>query len=215
MFADDIKLVIEMVAKHGPVTPLFVEAGGLEDPTIADYALTIAAMRKARGNPFAIDSHEPDGEAVRAAQFSRYLQIHRPLEPSLPGYVCEDPGAGGASIEQLPEKYPHAIGCLVALSVLEHVEEPWYAPEAMHDAMKPGGLLIVSVPWQFPHHPSPKDLWRFSPDGLRKLFESPTEAFEVLDCDWRLDIPADAGVLDIRTGRPQAIQSCYLVARAR
>ena len=210
MFADDIALVAEMVAKHGHVSPPFVEVGGLENPTIADYQITIDAMAMLRGKVFEEIDYDP---LVRAAQMARYLQIHRPLEPSLPGYICEDPGNGGRSIENLADKYPAACGVIVALSVLEHCGEPWFADEDLYQAMKPGGLLIVSVPWTFPHHPSPEDNWRFSPSGLRRIFEG--EHGEILECGWRLDIPADAGVLDIKTGRPQAIQSCYLVARAK
>ncbi len=83
--------------------------------------------------------------------------------------------------------------------------------------MMTGGLAIVSVPFCFPFHPSPEDNFRFTPTGLRHVFtalKGEPQRWEVLQADWRLDIPAEAAVLDIKTGRAQAIKSCHLVARA-
>ncbi len=218
MFFDDLKLVEEAVSKYGPVTPEFVEVGGIPNPTIADYSRTIEAVRLMRNRlrcPTCGGDGRPVPREMKEIQLCRYHNIHRPLDPYLPGYVCEDPENEGASIETLAEKYPHAIGCLVCLSTLEHCEEVWYAPEHLHDAMKPGGLLIVGVPFLFPFHPSPKDLWRFSPQGLEKLFESPKGAWEILWCDWRLKIGGEAGVLNVQDGKPQIVESCGLIARAR
>ncbi len=79
--------------------------------------------------------------------------------------------------------------------------------------MKPGGLLIVSTPWQFPTHFGPEDNWRFSASGLRHLFHG--EHFEVLECGQRLDVPAEAWIFDTTTGRIQIIQSSYCIARCR
>ncbi len=80
--------------------------------------------------------------------------------------------------------------------------------------MKPGGLVIVSVPFTFPYHAEcGQDCWRFTPTGLRKLFAN-GERWSILETDWRLDIPAEAGVIDVNTGRAVSIKSCYLVARA-
>jgi hypothetical protein len=98
------------------------------------------------------------------------------------------------------------------LSTLEHVEQPFEAVMQIRDVLRVGGLAIVSVPFQFPYHPSPSDHWRFTPSGLRIIFCRP--CWEILSCDWRLNIPASAGILDIHTGQPQAVQSCAIVARA-
>ncbi len=206
MWADDIALVAEVAAKYGPLPQPVVEVGGLEDPCIADYQRTIDAMRVPR------PSWPP--EEIRAAQEARYLKIHRPLEASAPGYRCEDPSTGGCDIEDLPERYGSSHwGTIIALSTLEHVRDLDEAASALYRAIRPNGLLVVSVPFEFPYHPSPKDYWRFTPDALRVLFIE--EAWWVLECDWRLNIPASAGVLNTQNGEPQAIRSCYLVGRAK
>lgn len=205
MFADDIALVKMAAEKYGPLPQPIVEVGGLEDPCIADYDRTIKAMAELRYQPGRID------EQVIAAQRARYLNIHRPLS-FLGEYEISNPETGGMDIGDLAGHAPECYGTVIALSVLEHTENPFAAVDDMRATMQIGGVCIVSVPFQFPCHPSPKDLWRFTPDGLRALFGS--DEWEVLYCDWRLRIPADAGVLDLHTGKPQAVESCAIIARA-
>jgi len=220
MWADDLALVREMVAKYGPLPagPV-VDVGGLERPCVADYSITtrkldeLAEVAKlAAGNV----THDWVQQKIAAAQQARYLDIHLPLS-FLGDYACENPSTGGLSIEDLWTKYDGVrapkIGTAILLSVLEHVGNPFECAELLRDAMADGGLVIVSVPFCFPYHPSPRDLWRFSPDGLRAVFER-CEMWEVLEADWRLDVPAEAGVIDIKTGRAQTIQSCYCVCKA-
>ncbi len=227
MFADDRLLVKELVAKYGPALQPIVDVGGLSRPCVAAYEKTIEAMAKLRWE----QTHEENGEEkyiesvgkidpddVRAAQMCRYLDIERPLS-FLGPHEIENPETGGVPIEGLSDRYPDGIGTAILLSVLEHVADPFVAIDRLRDAMQVGGLAIVSVPFCFPHHPSPEDCWRFTPTGLRYLFsppkgsEEPTR-WEILECEWRLDIPAEAGVLDIKTGRAQIIKSCYAIARA-
>jgi hypothetical protein len=231
--------VKQLVDKYGPAPQPIVDVGGLERPCVADYQLTIDAMAKWReehNDPR--DAGAMPAEELRAAQMCRYLDIERPLS-FLGQYTIENPEIpGGIPLERLAEKYhphfppkiaadgsvvldpsPGLIGTAILLSVLEHVADPFEAIDRLRDAMALGGLAIVSVPFCFPFHPSPEDCWRFTPGGLRRVFSSPVGSneparWQILECDWRLDIPAEAGVLDIKTGRAQIIKSCYLAARA-
>ena len=207
MFWDDVQLVAEMVAKYGAKGP-YIDIGGLEKPCIADYSLTIEAMELLGG----IRPKHSD-EDVMAAQMARYLDVFRPLEASCPGYEIVNPETGGPPIKFLYRRFPGSIGTAILLSVLEHVSNPFGATDDLYRSMATGGLAIVSVPFCFPYHPSPEDHWRFTPTGLRECFEH-NDLWEVLEADWRLDIPAEAGVIDLKTGRDQIIKSCYIVARA-
>ena len=206
-----------MVAKYGGVAP-FVDVGGLERPCVARYETTIDRMADLRSIPHA-EALPEYRDLADYAQRSRYLDIFRPLEASCPGYVCENPATGGLSIERLSEKYGSAengtgsIGTAILLSVLEHVANPFECARALRTAMQTDGLAIVSVPFMFPEHKSPRDLWRFTPDALREVF-CEQAGWRVEWADWRLRIGADSGVLDIHTMRPQAIESCACVARA-
>jgi hypothetical protein len=220
MFFDDVELVRSMVAKYS-ARPPYVECGGLSDPCIASYDLTIKAMREARDTHGYSNADVPT-DVTRAAQMCRYLQIHRPLEASCPGYRLENPETGGLPLERLAEKYDPArgtgIGTAILLSVLEHVADPFEAIDRLRDVMTPGGLVIVSVPWAFPTHYGPEDNWRISESGLRHIFSPPAGSGEsarwtILESGKRLDVPAEAGVLDGQ-GRAQIVQSAYIVARA-
>lgn len=225
MFHDDLLLVAEMVAKYSAKPP-YVEAGGLENPTIAAYEKTIEAVADYRRRVAAFIAGESDvkpGEPqdeIRAAQMCRYLQIHRPLEASCPGYALEDPSTGGVPLESLATKYRPdmgtGIGTAILLSVLEHVADPFVAVDGLRDAMATGGLAIASVPWAFPTHYGPEDNWRISASGLRHIFGAPAgepRRWEILECGDRLNIPAEAGILD-QHGRAQIVQSAFIVARA-
>ena len=211
MFADDLKLIREVAAKYGPIQGPIVDVGGLRRPCVANYQKTIDAMEALR-KQCAADGRQPEWREVAEAQHARYENIDNPLG-FLGDVIIENPATGGAPIEELWRHYPHAIGTAVVLSTLEHVRNPFAATEALWSAMKDGGLIVVSTPWTFPHHPSPEDNFRFSPTGLRYLFHP--DLWNVLEHGWRLRIPADAGVLCTRTGKPQAVESSYLVARAR
>lgn len=212
MFQADIDVLKRVAEKYGPLASPIVDIGGLENPTVADYQKTIDAMW-----PPGTDGQDPFN--VREAQLAR---ITRPLRPLafLGEYVIENPEAGGLAIEGLAQKYDGTvghqplIGTALLLSVLEHVERPWLAIDDLHAVMAVGGLVFVSVPWAFPTHHGPKDCFRYSPDGLRGLFADVAQ-WEILECDWHLRIPSDAGVLELQTGRPQAVEACYLVAKAK
>jgi len=91
--------------------------------------------------------------------------------------------------------------------VIEHVENPFRVFAALYQIMKPNSLLIIETVFCFPYHPSPRDYWRYSPDAL--LYLSQNSGFKVLDCNWRMVITADKGILNIQNGEPQEIRSVY------
>lgn len=58
----------------------------------------------------------------------------------------------------------------ICCSVLEHVEDPWAVAGNITKLLRPGGKLYVSVPWVWRYHAYPGDYWRFSWQGIQKLF---------------------------------------------
>ncbi len=55
--------------------------------------------------------------------------------------------------------------------VLEHVRHPTRAARTLFRLTRPGGLVLVSVPFLIRVHREPEDYWRFSAAGLRALLE--------------------------------------------
>lgn len=187
MFWDDIVLVTEQIEKYG-LHPPFVDLGGMERPCIADYGLTIAT----------------------GDQNARYVFLEqRPFDHIDPDYLILNPEKGDPGIEELPYTYRDRFGTAVCLNVIEHVRNPFRVFAALYQIMKQDSLLVIETVFSFPYHPSPDDNWRYSPDCLRYLAEQ--AGFTVLECNWRLDIPADMGIRNTAAGKDEAqeIRSIY------
>jgi len=103
---------------------------------------------------------------------------HADLRPLFPGreYLGTDMREGRGvdqvcNVEALPFKddtFPSAISC----DTFEHVKHPWVGIEEMRRVLKPGGILLFTVPFFFPIHDHPHDYWRYTPDGCRVLLEN-------------------------------------------
>jgi SAM-dependent methyltransferase len=60
---------------------------------------------------------------------------------------------------------------VIALSVLEHLREPQVMLCEAFRILKPGGHLLIQVPWQWQLHEVPHDYFRYTPFGLRYILE--------------------------------------------
>lgn len=68
--------------------------------------------------------------------------------------------------------------CVFCTGTLEHLPDPWAAAREIARVTKPGGLVHIDAPFMQGYHADPQDYWRFTQDGLRKLFEG----FEEIEC---------------------------------
>jgi SAM-dependent methyltransferase len=60
---------------------------------------------------------------------------------------------------------------IICLSVLEHLCEPQILLNEAYRIMKPGGAIILQVPWQWWIHEAPYDFFRYTPYALKYMFE--------------------------------------------
>lgn len=67
------------------------------------------------------------------------------------------------------------FGTIFCLSVLEHCEQPFVMADNLARLLCEGGRLYVSVPFVARFHGYPSDYWRFTHEGVKKLF--PTLSF--------------------------------------
>jgi SAM-dependent methyltransferase len=60
---------------------------------------------------------------------------------------------------------------VVSLSVMEHLCEPQIMLNEACRILKPGGGIVLQVPWQWWIYEAPYDFFRYTPYGLKYLFE--------------------------------------------
>jgi SAM-dependent methyltransferase len=74
----------------------------------------------------------------------------------------------------LPETFDVVWLC----AVLEHIRKPWLLCNQVARVLKPGGKVLVSAPFIQKGHGAPYDFFRYTPEGLRSLFDD----FEEIEC---------------------------------
>lgn len=62
-----------------------------------------------------------------------------------------------------------AYDAVIATQVLEHCHTPERVVAEIHRVLKPGGVLVVSVPFVYVLHADPWDFWRFTEYALRHV----------------------------------------------
>ncbi len=83
-----------------------------------------------------------------------------------------------------------SIGLVLNLESLEHVPYPQKAIDEIHRVLRPNGLLILTTVMHFKIHRTPKDYWRFTPDGIELLLSR----FKILDCTLEGDLKRPKGI---------------------
>lgn len=60
--------------------------------------------------------------------------------------------------------------CVFATEVMEHLSNPFTFAAEVGRVLKPGGMVILTVPFMFHRHADPHDYWRPTPKALEELF---------------------------------------------
>jgi SAM-dependent methyltransferase len=210
MFKKDLDLIWELHSEFRFGSPL-LDAGGLECPTIADYDISAKKAYKVKLNLGGIDR---DVVVPHEVQTDRYVALRRPWSFIDSKYVIENPVITGRMIEDLPAIHPNKFATVIMVSVLEHVSNPYKVSDALFAITKPGGYLIDSTPFLFPHHPSPEDNFRFSPEALKRIHES--SGFKWIRGGFHVNYLTTEGVGDTNPERPlapQAIMASYALCQ--
>src|SRR5678816_1450532 len=211
MFALDIAKMRELHAKYGFSGPL-LDAGGVINPTIADYEISAA---KAIEVTVTDDTGKSMVHRVpHSVQGDRYVNQVRPWSFIDPNYLILNPDDRQLPIEDLPAEYPERFATVILVSVFEHVDDPYEVSDALFEILKPGGWLLNSTPFLFPYHPAPEDNWRFAPLTLKRIHER--SGFVCVESDFHVNYSSKAGIGDSNPtnyGAPQAIMASYALCR--
>ncbi len=98
----------------------------------------------------------------------------RPYRELFPGATGFDvPGNPHADLHGSLESIPvedASFDVVLCLQVLEHVPDPAAAVRELRRVVRPGGRVLLSTHGVYPFHPNPDDLWRWTHQGLERLF---------------------------------------------
>ena len=113
----------------------------------------------------------------------RYIkQDMQDFDPPCIDLVCD--------IADLKPVADESIGLVLNMESLEHIPHPQKAVDEIHRVLRPGGLLILTTIMHFKIHRTPKDYWRFTPEGIELLMQK----FKILDCTLEGDRKRPKGI---------------------
>jgi SAM-dependent methyltransferase len=79
-----------------------------------------------------------------------------------------------APLERLPVE-DASFDIVLCTQVIEHADDPAQVVRELHRVVKPGGRVLASTHGVQLYHPDPVDLWRWTHEGLRRLFAENAE----------------------------------------
>lgn len=83
--------------------------------------------------------------------------------------------------EGAPLPFPDdSFNLVLCTQVLEHVAEPASLVLELKRVLRPGGFLLINVPFLYPRHGRPYDYRRYTPEGLADLLGVEVEAVACL-----------------------------------
>lgn len=65
----------------------------------------------------------------------------------------------------------NSVDNFVSVAMLEHIPNPRKVISEIHRTLKPGGKLLIVVPFMFPFHAAPSDFFRFTDKGLAVMLK--------------------------------------------
>ena len=74
-------------------------------------------------------------------------------------------------VRSMPQVEDASYDCVFIAGVLEHVDDIFSAMSEVSRILKPGGLLLLGVPFGQPIHRAPQDFWRLTIHGLEYLLD--------------------------------------------
>jgi SAM-dependent methyltransferase len=144
----------------------------------------LALRPLARGLVSAVEEHLAPRAPVRVLDIGCGVKPYYPYFAAVSSdYVGLDLGPGPSvdvvgRAEELPFE-DQSFDAVLATQILEHVEDPPRVLREVRRVLRPGGVALISTHGTFPYHPAPQDFWRWTQEGLEKIFRDNGEWSEV------------------------------------
>jgi SAM-dependent methyltransferase len=145
-----------------------------------------AQLRSNVSNLMKASAEQYDGDGKRVLDIAP--QDHEGANPYFKKADVEtldiDPKSGATYIADITQTNTDTLpnshfDVVVCTEVLEHTLQPFDAVNEIRRILKPGGVVIVSTPFNFRIHGPLPDCWRFTEHGLRALFKD----YEIISLD--------------------------------
>jgi SAM-dependent methyltransferase len=80
-----------------------------------------------------------------------------------------NPAFGHRVIDLTDMSLDQEFDVILCMNVLEHIFDVGSATENLRKALRPGGKVLIAVPFIYPYHDEPIDFWRMTEHSLREL----------------------------------------------
>jgi SAM-dependent methyltransferase len=131
------------------------------------FIAAAAQSFRLRGPVYEFGSYQVDGQGD--------LADLRELFPTQHYVGCDmRPGPGVDRVEDLGRlTLPSGVArTVICVDTLEHVFEARRGVDEMLRLLAPGGVILLSAPFEFRIHDYPDDYWRFTPSSIDRLLAS-------------------------------------------
>lgn len=130
---------------------------------------------------------------------------YRSLFKGSESYVCLDiehvPGVTDVVASALDMPFDDGqFDCVIATECFEHIADPFAFCRELTRVLRPGGELVLTVPFLFHQHGDPFDFWRPTRQCLLELLSS-YESVRIQSLGNRLHVIADL----VTTAKPKAL----------
>lgn len=116
---------------------------------------------------------DSDGQGGRYRDYFPLAQSYTTSEVD-EGYDCDLI----IDVRSMPQVESGYYDCIFCSGVLEHVDDFNSGVRELTRVTKPGGILLLGLPFRQAIHLAPNDFWRFTEYGIRFMLKG---AFEILD----------------------------------
>ncbi len=143
---------------------------------LGQYRVTVPLLRQyLHGVVLDVGCGTMPYRSVLDQKVTRYDSLD--LKAQVPGVTYE------ADVQDMRVVPDAAYDSVICLEVLEHVPDPFRALAEIRRILRPGGVLVLSVPHLSRIHEAPQDFYRFTNYGLAAMFQR--SGFEVVRIERR------------------------------